>query len=502
MRSKIPGLALTLALGSSLPAQPPAPSAASAPPTTSARPSIVFLLTDDQRYDAMGCAGNPQLKTPAMDRIAAEGVRFRNAFVTHSLCSPSRASFLTSRYSSLHGVINNGTDLPDSTLTFPQLLQKAGYATGYCGKWHMGSKRSDRRPGFDFMASYKGQGVYNDPPIEVNGKQFTAKGWTDDIMTDHALEFLRGVPKGKPFYLQVSFKACHGPFLPPERLKGFYQDVVFPLGPGLADDLSAKPRWQQGGSRWSVSAKEDGKDPAAWLQDFMREYHADLVGADENAGRVLKFLDENGLAENTIIVFCGDNGFFHGEHDHLDKRLMYEESIRIPLLVRLPLKSASAAATSAPPVAPEGAKGGRILDPMILNIDLAPTLLDYAGVEIPKEFQGRSFRPWLEGKNPADWRTSWYYEYFESHKELVPIEGVRTTTQKYCRTMGAEPAEEEMYDLGKDPHEMTNLAAIPIMKDAKAELVAEMERLKKELGIPGVKVAPKGNEGQPRKKRR
>ena len=454
-------------------------------PAQDPRPSIVFFLTDDQRADSMGCAGNAAVKTPHLDRIASEGVRFRNAFVTHSLCSPSRASFLTGQYSSLHGVINNGTDLPDAHLTFPQLLQKAGYATGYCGKWHMSAKRSDRRPGFDFMATFKGQGVYDDPPIEVNGRQFKAKGWMDDILTDHALEFLKGVPKGKPFYLQVAFKSAHGPFSPPDRLKGAYPNVVFPLAPAVKDDLSAKPRWQQGGSRWSAYAKEAGKDPAAWIQDFIRNYQACLAAADENVGRVLKYLDDNGFAENTIVVFAGDNGYFFGEHDHLDKRLMYEESIRVPYLARFP----------------KGVKGGRVLDPMVLNIDLAPTLLDYAGIEVPAQMQGKSLRPILEGKD-VPWRTSWYYEYFESHKDLVPIEGVRTSTRKYVRTMGVEPVEEEMYDLEKDPREMTNLAADPAMKDAKAALVAEMERLKKELGIPEVTVRQSKEAKKPAKRNR
>ena len=417
------------------------------------RPNILFILTDDQRWDALGCMGHPFLKTPNMDRLAKEGALFENAFVTTSLCSPSRASFLTGCYAHTHGVhANIGRD-PDPKLpTFPQLLQKAGYATAFVGKWHMAAKDSPR-PGFDHWVSFRGQGKYYNCTMNVDGKPHKATKYTADELADFAVAWLTK-PRTKPFCLTLSHKAVHAPFSPAKRHATLYQDAEIKSHHQPNDRLDDKVPWGR-------------KMPANWQSD-VRSYHQALASVDENLGRVLKTLEELGVLDDTAIVFAGDNGYFHGEHGGLwDKRAAYEPAMRIPLLMRYP-----------PLIKP-----GTRPKALALNIDLAPTLLELAGVAPPKTMQGRSWLPALAGRDEG--RESFLYEYFregDPRFNRPSTFAVRTRRWKYIE-YPEHPKVIELYDIGRDPHELNNLAADPAHAVTLKTLRAEMARLKKQTGF-------------------
>jgi arylsulfatase A-like enzyme len=426
------------------------------------RPNFLFVYTDDQRWDAMSVvqreqgarARFPWFQTPHMDRLAAEGIRFRNAFVVNSLCSPSRACFLTSRYSHLNGVANNHTPFPVDNVTHATLLHAAGYTTGYIGKWHMDGQRG-QRPGFDYSASFIGQGRYVDCPIEINGTPTDTEGWVDDVSTDFAVEFLKK-NRDKPFSLVVGFKACHGPFEPPERAKERFAGAT--LKPPPNRDAAPIYRPARG---------EQAPRAAAGQPNRNLNYFRCISAADDNLGRLLAALDELRLAENTIVIFTSDNGYYLGEHGLGDKRSAYEESLRIPFLVRYPKFAAK----------------GKALDEMVLNIDLAPTLLDFAGVTVPKEMQGRSWRPLVEGK-PVNWRKAWFYEYFlERNFPGTPtVLAVRTESAKLVQYPGHDDWT-EVFDLKTDPHEMKNLARDPAHKALRDQLEAEFDWQKQAVGF-------------------
>jgi arylsulfatase A-like enzyme len=410
------------------------------------RPNFVFVYTDDQRWDAMGVvqreqgdrARFPWLRTPHMDRLATEGVRFSNAFVVNALCAPSRASFLTGRYGQLNGIVNNHTPFAADSVTHATLLRQAGYRTGYFGKWHMGNQRG-QRPGFDFSASFVGQGVYFDCPIEVNGERTPSTGWVDDVTTDYAVRFIRE-SKDSPFSLVLGYKAAHGPFQPPPRRRDDYQAEVARAVPNL-----------------STPAIYTGRTPAAAPlppRPTNLNYFRCLTAADDNLGRVLDALDQAGVADDTCVVFASDNGFYLGEHGLGDKRSAYDESMRIPLLVRYPRLTRKA----------------RVLDNLALNIDLAPTLLDLAGVTAPPEMQGKSWKPLLQGKT-AGWRSAFWYTYFYENGFRIPtVTAVRTDRAKLIRYPG-HPEWDELFDLRADPYETRNL----IREEAAARLRGQLE---------------------------
>lgn len=420
--------------------------------------NFLFILTDDQRWDALGVvqeeqgdkARFPWLKTPNLDRLAREGTRFRNAFVTNALCSPSRACFLTGRYNHLNGVANNKTPLPTDSATFATLLHNAGYSTGYFGKWHMGNQ--EERPGFGETASFLGQGSYFNTRILVNGQPTVTENgrWVDDVTTDYALAFLQN-QKDKPFLAVVGFKSPHGPRQPADTEKDLYQGEV----PRDVPNLETITPYN------AAVGRERGGPPGENLRNYFRL----ITGADRNVGRLLDALKELKLDENTVVVFAGDNGYFLGEHGLGDKRAAYEESLRIPLLVRFP-----------------GGKAGATVDQSVLNIDLAPTLLDLAGVAIPPSVQGRSFRPLLEGQAPADWRTVFLYEYFfEGTQVKTPtILAVRADDAKLV-TYPGHPEWTEVFDLSADPYEVRNLAA-PAGSPLNQRLEAELARQKSSVG--------------------
>jgi len=439
------------------------------------RPTFVFIRVDDLRYDAMSCAGHPFVKTPNIDRIATAGVRFTNAFVTLSLCAPSRAAFLTGIYNHANGIpTNEGQELdPSKFTTYPQLLQRAGYETAFIGKWHQGPTAGPR-PGFDYWLSFRGQGVYVDPQLNENGREFKAQGYMTDLLTQAAVDFLKR-PRNRPFSLCLWHKAVHGPFTPADRHKDLYRDVELPEPPSFRDTFEGKPAWQRALVRPGGKAKDEAGEPVPpsippekWNprgEDRLNYYRA-LAAVDDSVGRVLATLKETGQLDNTVVIFAGDNGFFMGEHRRGDKRLAYEESLRIPLLM----------------CGPGVAKPGSTREQMVLNIDMAPTLLDLAGVKPAAQMQGRSFKPILAGESP-DWRKSFLFEYYQEGwlPRIPTLVGVRTTDWKYV-TYPTIKDIDELYNLKADPYEMKNLAADPAAKDQLAKMKAELDRLKKETG--------------------
>ncbi|MFO0810573.1 MAG: sulfatase-like hydrolase/transferase [Gemmataceae bacterium] len=426
------------------------------------RPNFLFVYTDDVRWDALGVvqreqgerARFPWLKTPNMDRLAAEGTRFRNAFVVNSLCSPSRATFLTGLYGHANGIVNNHTPFPSQT-TWATLLKSVGYTTGYVGKFHMGPM-SGQRPGFDFSASFVGQGRYTDCPVEVNGKSTPSTGWIDDVSTDYALKFLRETA-GKPFSLAVGYKSAHGPFAPPPRHADTYANEQARPVPNL-------------------TAKAIYREDAASRAGTNLGYFRCVTAIDDNLGRLLAALDELKLADNTIVIYTSDNGFYLGEHGLGDKRSAYDESLRIPLIVRGP-----------------NVRRGAIADGMALNVDLAPTLCDYAGVAMPKT-HGRSWRPLLEGTS-ANWRSAWFYCYFYENNFAIPtVTAVRTDTAKLVKYPGRDEWT-EVFDLKADPYELKNLANDPAAAEVRKSLEAEYDRQAKAIDfrIPDFADKPLGD---------
>jgi len=425
------------------------------------RPNFVFILTDDQRYDAMSCAGHPFLYTPNMDRIAKEGARFTNAFVTTSLCSPSRASFLTGQYAHCHGVKDNKTPLSDDVTTFPQLLQKAGYDTAFIGKWHMGSQEGPR-PGFNHWVSFKGQGPYFDPLFNINGENRKVNGYMTDLLTKYAVDWLKE-PRQSPFCLYLSHKAVHGPFTPAVRHSKLFSDAVIPRPKTMDDTLEGRPEWFRLGMEPGHDSKRALTGPEGY-ELFIREYNRTLVAVDEGVGRVLAALDDLGVPDSTVVVFAGDNGYFQGEHGRLDKRTMHEESIRIPLVMRYPGLI----------------RPGSLIDGMMLNIDIGPTFLDLAGVSIPGAMQGRSVRPLLRGRR-SEWRTDFLYEYFldPGFTRTPTTRGVRTDRWKYAEYPEIDDLS-ELYDLKNDSMELRNLIDDPGAAGPLADMRARLQRLLKD----------------------
>jgi N-acetylglucosamine-6-sulfatase len=423
------------------------------------RPNILVIITDDQRPDAMSCYDKPStlsfLKTPNQDRLAAEGVRFRNMFVTTSLCSPSRASMMTGKYVHTHGVNQLAAELDPRHRIFPALLKEGGYETGFVGKWHIGAKSDVPNPAFDYWAGVRGQGEYVDPTINIDGSPTQMRGYSETIFADLAQEFIRR-DRQKPFFLWLAHKAPHSPCTPPRHLETLFDDIEVPLPATYYETHEDKPPW------YVTFHDHDYFHYLLYPKDkyekYVKNYCRTIVSVDENLGRILKTLDEKGLTDNTAIFYLGDNGHFLGEHQLYSKMLMYEESIRIPLLVRYP------------GFAPGGTKN----DDIILNADLAPTILDIAGVGVPEDMEGRSSRQMIAGNEISDWRRSFLYEYFCSRWGLPDLDGVRTADGwKYVRF----PDWEQLYNLNEDPTEVRNLAKLAGYQDKKKQLIAELQRL-------------------------
>ncbi len=427
------------------------------------RPNFVFILTDDQRYDALSCMGHPFLKTPNIDRIGREGAIFRNAFVTTALCAPSRGSFLTGKYAHSHGVRNNGIQFDDSQPTFPSVLKQSGYETAFIGKWHMAGQEGPRQ-GFDYWFSFRGQGAYYNPTVNENGEVRRVGTYMTDLLTNKAVEWLRK-PRNSPFCLYLSHKAVHGPFEPAVRHRKLFSDAKIERPASMADTLEGKPAWVKLGMEPGHDSKGALTDPAKF-DELVQDYCRTLVAVDEGVGSVLNALDEIGQLDDTVIVFCGDNGYFLGEHNRVDKRAIYEESIRIPMVMRYP----------------KAIEAGTEVGGMVLNIDLCPTFLDLAGVKAPEGVQGSSFRPLLRGK-ARGWREDWLYEYFweKGYSRTPTITGVRTERYVYAEYPEIDDIS-ELYDLKEDPTQLHNLIDDPAHAGILRDMRGRLERLKRETG--------------------
>lgn len=411
--------------------------------------NMIFILSDDHRYDFMSFMGKPSfLKTPNLDRMAHDGAYVQNAFVTTSLCSPSRASILTGQYAHNHGVVDNISKVPEETIFFPHYLQEIGYETAFIGKWHMGEDvHSDEpRPGFDYWISFRGLGHYHDPQLNINGKRVKHEGYSTDILTKYAIEWLQK-DRGKPFFLFLSYKAVHSLFKPAKRhLDKFAQATPeYPQSMANTDkNYKGKPAWLRA-QRDTYHGLDFMYYGAIDYDTFYRRYCETLLGLDENIGRVIEYLEDSDKSQSTLLFYMGDNGFSFGEHGIIDKRHMYEESIRIPLLVHCP----------------EIIKPGTKITQMIQNIDLAPTMLEAAGLETPEYMDGKSFLPLVKGKE-IPWRDVILYEYYwERTFPYTPtMHGIRTDRYKYIHYYGIWDTD-EFYDLQNDPDEMHNLIDSP-----------------------------------------
>ncbi len=469
------------------------------------RPNVIFVFTDDHAAHAISAYGSRINQTPNIDRLAREGMLFRNCFCTNSICAPSRAVVLTGKHSHRNGVRRNGDRFDGSQQTFPKLLRRAGYQTAVVGKWHLKSDPT----GFDFWKVLIGQGSYYNPRFKSAEGVTRHKGYTTDIITDMTLDWLRnGRDPDKPFLLMYQHKAPHREWLPgPDHLR-LYDDQQIAEPDTLFDDYTGKAKvalsqemtvahhlrlqqdlkmgWTPPGltppqrEAWRqayqprdeafLKSDLDSEELVRWkYQRYIKDYLRCVASVDDNLGRVLRYLDDTGLAQNTIVVYSSDQGFFLGDHGWYDKRWMYEESLRMPFIVRWPA---------------EVAPGAENTD-LIQNVDFAETFLDVAGADIPSDMQGRSLRPLMKGDTPDDWRSSIYYHYWEfpAVHSVARHRGVRTARFKLIHYYQADAW--ELFDLENDPHEMKSVYDDPRYADAQQRLVEELERLRKHTGDTG-----------------
>ena len=445
------------------------------------RPNIVFIMSDDHAAQAISAYGSKLIKTPNIDRLANEGMKFENCFVTNSICAPSRAAIITGKYSHLNGVpVFNHIDNSQPLLS--KYLQAAGYYTGLVGKWHLGGQNpywpDDGKPaGFDYWNILPGQGAYFNPAMIEMAKRKTIEGYTTDIITDLSIDFIKDRPQDRPFFLMVHHKAPHRNWQPDEKHRKQFENYEPPIPATFDDDYRGKSDASRNATNHidtDLNEQDLKMKPPEGLQGaalkkwkfkrFLQDYLACVASVDDNLGRFLDYLDKNGLAENTIVIYTSDQGFFLGEHNMFDKRFMYEESLRMPFLIRWPAK----------------VKPGTVSKKMILNVDFAPMMLDAAGVKVPADMQGRSFLPLLEGRTPKDWRTSMYYRYYHPGDHNVAAHyGIRT--DRYKLIYFDKLNQWELYDLKKDPIEMHNLYGDPASAALTKQLRAELYRLRKEL---------------------
>ena len=434
--------------------------------------NVIFILSDDHRYDFMSFhEGAPKfLETPSLDRMAAEGIHLKNAFVTTSLCSPSRASIFTGQYAHHHRVVDNTSPIPPDVRFFPRDLQDAGYTTAFMGKWHMGEDTDDPKPGFDKWISFRGQGVYFDPTLNVDGTRKKYEGYTTDLLTEFAIDWLKERVKSpdKPFFLFLSHKAVHAEFEPAPRHAGRYKDVKIPYPASMANTESNyrdKPHWVQE-QRYGWHGVDFAYHGQLDFDTFYRRYCETLLAVDESVGRVLDFVDQNGLDDNTIVFYMGDNGFMLGEHGLIDKRQAYEESIRVPMLA----------------YAPGFIKKGSVTESLIRNIDIAPTILDIAGIPTPDRMDGHSFLPVLAGGEPEgsnEFLYEYYWEYAFPHTPTVFA--LRGDRYKYIFYQGVWDLQ-ELYDLKLDPKEQHNLIFEPDQQERITEMRNRMWDLLEQTG--------------------
>ncbi len=433
-------------------------------------PNFIFILNDDQRYDAMGFL-DPALRTPNMDRMAREGVHFPNAFVTTALCSPSRASILTGQYMHNHGIADNNIKFRPGTFFFPMALQAAGYRTAFMGKWHMGGHSDDPQPGFDRWISFRGQGEYLPDDgkggprhtLNIDGQRVERQGYITDELNNHALAWLNSQTGDKPFFLYLSHKAVHADFIPAERHRNSLSRDDVKLPASMADtpeNYDGKPRWTKD-QRNSWHGVEFPYHSTLDVTDYKLRYNRTLMAVDDGIGAILAALKKKGMLDNTIVVMMGDNGFLFGEHGMIDKRSAYEESMRVPLIAF-----------------GGGIPKGRVVNEIVANIDLAPTFLALAGAQPPAgvHFDGMSYADLLMGRSPSTpWRTALNYEYYweYNYPQTPTTFALRGDRYKYIQYHGVWDTE-ELYDLKADPKEMHNLIADPALRPVIRKMRADL----------------------------
>ncbi len=483
------------------------------------KPNILFIFSDDHAYQAISAYGSNRNHTPNLDRIAREGMLFRNAMVTNSLCAPSRAVILTGKYSHLNGILDNRNVFDGEQQTFPKLMRQAGYQTAIVGKWHLKTDPT----GFDYWEVLPGQGNYYNPDFRTPAGQVNHKGYVTDVITDLALDWLQNKrDKSKPFMLMYQHKAPHRNWMPPPRYLTLFDGVDIPEPPTLFDnylnraspaskqlmeigehmiwghdlkvvpepddptykqymssygrlDPEQKAMWDAAYEPKNAAMKKmdlHGRDLVRWkYQRYMKDYLRCVQAVDDEVGRVLRWLDAQGLADNTIVVYSSDQGFYLGEHGWFDKRWMYEESLKTPLLVRWP----------------GVVKPGAESDAMVSNLDYPETFLDIAGVKAPADMQGRSLVPILKGTTPNDWRTNFYYHYYEgpplqAAHNVARHDGVRTKRYKLIHYYIDE--EWELFDLEKDPQEMHSVYGDPAYSGVEADLKRQLTELRQKYKVP------------------
>lgn len=485
------------------------------------KPNILFIMSDDHAERAISCYNDELIKTPHIDRLASEGVRFTNSFVTNSICAPSRAVLLTGKYSHLNGLKDNRDEFDNTQQTFPKLLQNTDYQTAMIGKWHLKTEPI----GFDYWNILKGQGKYYNPTFYQKDSEKKYEGYTTDIITDEAIKFLNSRDKNRPFCMLVHHKAPHRNFMAPIKYLGKYEDRDFPVPETFFDDyetreqtagtadmriedmfltfdlklnpedyekqtgsgglgkIAEEPRtyyldqmnaeqrkaWRAHYDRISEEFEQadlSGKELTKWkYQRYMRDYLGCIKSVDDNVGRLLDYLDRKNLDDNTIVIYTSDQGFYTGEHGWYDKRFMYEESLSMPLLMRYPAEI----------------EASQVKEDIVLNLDFAPTILDYAEVDIPADMQGRSLQPLLMDGKSTDWRKSMYYHYYEYPHGWHLVKkhyGVRTHRYKLIHFYDDVDIW-EFYDLEKDPHELHNDYSDPAYADVIKKLKKELRRLQK-----------------------
>ena len=450
-------------------------------------PNLVFIMSDDHAAHAISAYGSRINQTPHLDRIASEGMRFNHCYCTNSICTPSRAAILCGTYNHINGVTTLDTPLNASLITYPKLLQANGYATAIFGKWHLGDSPEHHPSGFDEWEVLPGQGDYHDPVFLAPEGPVNRRGYATDLITDLSISWLRKLPADQPFALMCHHKAPHRPWEPDSAHARMYEDEHIPEPETFWDDYATRTAAAHAARCRMMDLTEvDLKAPVpqglseeeeiSWrYQRYIKDYLRVVASIDDNTGRLLDELDALGVADNTIVVYTSDQGFFLGEHGWFDKRFMYEESLNMPLLVRWP----------------GVAEPGSVCEEIVINVDFAQTFLEAAGTEAPPDMQGRSLVPLLQGQTPPDWPKSMYYRYWmhrdRDHNVFSHL-GVRTTAHKLIcfyndpldqpgAQAPADPPEWELYDLEADPFETNNLYGHPGQEAVTAALKAELYRL-------------------------
>jgi arylsulfatase A-like enzyme len=491
----VESIAVTLGDSSSFSLGTADPEAAVPDPSDSAprtRPNFLFIMADDHASHAISAYGSHINKTPGIDRLADGGMRFDNCFCVNAICSPSRAAILTGTYNHVNGVTDLDTHFDGRQSTFPKLLQAAGYQTAIVGKWHLGHGGVHDPTGFNYWDVLPGQGEYHDPELirwragetpDPEGERRVVPGYVTDVITDLSLDWLRNRDPDRPFMLKLHHKAPHRHWEPAARHAHLYEELEVPVPPTFDDDYSyrasaarnARMRIEDDLGLDDLKASvPDGLSPEEakhWkFQRYIKDYLRCVAAIDENVSRVLDWLDEEGLTRDTVVVYTSDQGFFLGDHGWYDKRFMYEESLRMPFLLRYPRE----------------VREGALCTDMVLNVDVAPTFLELAGIPVPAAVQGHSIRPLLHEVTPADWRTSMYYRYWmhlDAAHEVQAHYGIRTDRYKLIRYEGdGHGPEWELFDLREDPLEIHSVHDRAAYASLRAELTDELHRLQAEVG--------------------